>query len=211
MTWTESLVGQFMATVGATRDVTSVLRARSLLTRTGDVTNAGYLLFGTEPQDVFPQAYIRIIRFLSAERGTGARLGVEEGQDVRVGPLPKAIQEAGNVIEEFMPRRRLLAPSGRFEAQPIVPRDAWLEGVVNAVIHRSYSLAGDHIRVELYPNRVEIESPGRFPGLADPGQRCRSADSRATPVLRECARTFASDRNSARASSACSTRCAGSG
>jgi len=43
-----------------------------------------------------------------------------------------------------------------------------LEGLVNAVIHRSYSAAGDHIRVEIFPNRVEIESPGRFPGLADP-------------------------------------------
>ena len=38
---------------------------------------------------------------------------------------------------------------------------------MNALIHRSYSLAGDHIRVEIYPNRIEIESPGRFPGLAD--------------------------------------------
>jgi len=49
-----------------------------------------------------------------------------------------------------------------------VPRDAWLEGLVNAVIHRSYSAAGDHIRVEIYPDRIEIESPGRFPGLLDP-------------------------------------------
>lgn len=49
-----------------------------------------------------------------------------------------------------------------------MPRDAWLEGLVNAVVHRSYSLAGDHIRVSIFPDRVEIESPGRFPGLADP-------------------------------------------
>lgn len=39
---------------------------------------------------------------------------------------------------------------------------------MNAVVHRSYSLAGDHIRVEIFPDRIEIESPGRFPGLADP-------------------------------------------
>lgn len=49
-----------------------------------------------------------------------------------------------------------------------MPRDAWLEGLVNAVIHRSYSAAGDHIRFEIFPNRIEIHSPGRFPGLADP-------------------------------------------
>lgn len=49
-----------------------------------------------------------------------------------------------------------------------MPRDAWLEGLVNAVVHRSYSMAGDHIRVSIHPSRIEIESPGRFPGLADP-------------------------------------------
>ncbi len=50
----------------------------------------------------------------------------------------------------------------------MVPRQAWLEGLVNAVIHRSYSMQGDHTRVELFPNRIEISSPGRFPSFADP-------------------------------------------
>jgi ATP-dependent DNA helicase RecG len=52
-----------------------------------------------------------------------------------------------------------------------MPADAWLEGVVNAAIHRSYSLAGDHTRVEIFDDRIEVTSPGRFPGivgLADP-------------------------------------------
>ncbi len=67
-----------------------------------------------------------------------------------------------------MPKVRALAPSGRFEPRPIIPRNVWLEGLVNAVLHRSYSMAGDHVRVEIFPNRIEIENPGRFPGLADP-------------------------------------------
>ncbi len=53
-----------------------------------------------------------------------------------------------------------------------------LEGIVNAVVHRSYSLAGDHIRVEIFDDRVEIESPGRFPGLvnlSDPARVTRFA------------------------------------
>jgi len=41
-----------------------------------------------------------------------------------------------------------------------VPEDAWLEGVVNAAVHRSYSLAGSHIRVEIFSDRIEIQSPG---------------------------------------------------
>jgi ATP-dependent DNA helicase RecG len=50
---------------------------------------------------------------------------------------------------------------------PLVPEDAWLEGLVNAVVHRSYSIAGDHIRVDIFDDRIEIWSPGRFPGLVD--------------------------------------------
>lgn len=150
-------------------DTTRALKARSLLTRQGDVTNAAYLLFGSNPQDLFPEGYIRVLRFMNKERGTGARLGLEENADHRIeGPLPQALATAIEKIEELIPRRRALSSSGRFEGLPIVPRDAWLEGLVNAVIHRSYSLAGDHIRFEIYPDRVEIESPGRFPGLANP-------------------------------------------
>jgi ATP-dependent DNA helicase RecG len=36
-------------------------------------------------------------------------------------------------------------------------------------VHRSYSLAGDHIRVDIFDNRIEVESPGRFPGIASLG------------------------------------------
>jgi len=49
----------------------------------------------------------------------------------------------------------------------LLPEDAWLEALVNAVIHRSYSVSGDHIRVEIFDDRIEIESPGRFPGIAE--------------------------------------------
>ncbi len=162
------LVQNYRSRVGASSDL-KLFRARSLLTPKDELTNAGYLLFAPRPQDRFPETYIRVIRFLTSERGTGARLGVEEGSDIRIeGPIPRAIQEADRVISSLIPKRRALAESGLFEARPIVPREAWLEGVVNAAIHRSYSLSGDHIRVEIYPDRVEIESPGRFPGLANP-------------------------------------------
>ncbi len=79
---------------------------------------------------------------------------------------------------ELAPSRRALGADGRFGDVALVPEDAWLEGLVNAVIHRSYSLGGDHIRVELFDDRIEIESPGRFPGivaLADPREAPRFA------------------------------------
>jgi ATP-dependent DNA helicase RecG len=166
-----ALVENYRERSGSTRPAEALFGARSLLDRTGRMTNAAYLLFGRHPQDLFPQAYIRVLRFLSTERGTGARFGLDDEGDIRVeGPIPLAIQRARNEIERLIPKRRALSATGTFEPTPIIPTDAWLEGLVNAAIHRSYSLGGDHIRVEIYPDRMEIESPGRFPGLADPAR-----------------------------------------
>ncbi|PZE26035.1 ATP-binding protein [Curtobacterium sp. MCBD17_028] len=165
------LLKQFRSATGASGTFDRLLKARSLVTRHGEYTNGCYLLFGEHPQDEFPQAHIRVIRYLGPERGTGARLSVDDTNDLRIeGPIPYAITKAAEEIERLVPRKRSLRASGLFESEPIVPKDAWLEGVVNAVIHRSYSLGGDHIRVEIFTDRIEIESPGRFPGLADPAR-----------------------------------------
>lgn len=154
--------------LGAAVDVERLLTARSLLTR-GRVTVATYLLFHERPQELLPHALVRLLRYRDVVRGTGSRQSLDASGDVRVeGSIPAMIHEAAAVVEEWMPKRRVLGPSGTFEAQPHIPRDAWLEGLVNAVVHRSYSFAGDHIRVSIFPDRVEIESPGRFPGLVDP-------------------------------------------
>ena len=58
-----------------------------------------------------------------------------------------------------------LGTRGRFTRSTIIPEFAWLEAIVNAVTHRSYSIGGDHIRVEIFDDRIEIGSPGRLPGL----------------------------------------------
>lgn len=148
-----------------------MLAARDLLTRDGRLTVAGWLLFATRPQTLFPSAVVRVLRYADTNRGTGAGMTLYEGGDVRCeGSIPEQITKAADAIEEWVPKVQALAPSGRFEARPIIPRDVWLEGLVNAVLHRSYSMSGDHVRVEIFPNRIEIENPGRFPGLADPGK-----------------------------------------
>lgn len=147
----------------------SMLRARGLLTRDDRLTVAAYLLFANHPQDLFPNAHVRILRYRGVERGAGSGLTLEDAADIRCeGSIPRQITDAAQIIETMIPDRRALGTSGRFEAVPVVPRDAWLEGLVNAVLHRSYSMAGDHVRVEIFPNRLEIASPGRFPGLVDP-------------------------------------------
>ncbi|HMS74348.1 ATP-binding protein [Gordonia sp. (in: high G+C Gram-positive bacteria)] len=148
-----------------------MLAARDLLTRNGHLTVAGWLLFAERPQSLFPSAVVRVLRYADNERGTGARMTLLSGGDIRCeGSIPEQIIHAAALIEEWVPNTQPLARSGRFESRPIIPRDVWLEGLVNAVLHRSYSMAGDHVRFEIFPNRIEISNPGRFPGLADPAK-----------------------------------------
>ena len=53
--------------------------------------------------------------------------------------------------------------TGRFERVPEYPEDAWLEGVVNALYHRSYNLQGNCIYIKHFDDRLEISNSGPLP------------------------------------------------
>jgi ATP-dependent DNA helicase RecG len=148
-------------------DARRLLVARGLITPQGKLTVGAVLLFGDIPQAAYPEAHVRVLRYAGTERGVGARQQLVFDRRIE-GPIPVMLQEAERVVFEVIPTRKALTSSGRFEHVGMIPRDVWLEGMVNAVVHRSYSSMGDHIRVEIFDDRVEIESPGRFPGLVDP-------------------------------------------
>jgi len=167
-------------------DPMRLLHARGLADD-GELTIAGCLLFAEAPQAFLPEAFIRVLRYQGRERGSGTRQQLID--DVRLeGPIPEQLRAAREQVERLQPTRRALNEEGTFEDTPLVPDDAWLEGIVNATVHRSYSMAGDHIRVEIFDDRIEISSPGRFPGLVDlddPLQTMRFA--RNPRIARVCA------------------------
>jgi ATP-dependent DNA helicase RecG len=159
----DDLVFKYAHEAGA-RDGWRLLAARGLI-RGEEVTVAGYLLFGDHPQTQFPNAHLRVLRWRGVEPGVGARQQLLS--DVRCeGPLGKQIEKAAAAVRAVAPTRRALLPTGRFGPVGLIPEDAWLEGIVNAVVHRSYSNIGDHVRINVFDDRIQIESPGRFPGIA---------------------------------------------
>lgn len=160
----QPLLEQYATAVSAP-DPMRLLAARGLAADER-LTVAGTLLFAEDPQALLPETFVRVLRYRGKERGAGARQQLIE--DIHLdGPIPRVVMEARDAVRDHQPVRRALLESGRFGDVPLVPEDAWLEAIVNAVVHRSYSLAGDHIRVEIFDDRIEVWSPGRFPGLVD--------------------------------------------
>lgn len=167
-------------------DSTALMHARGLA-NDRELTIAGALLFAAAPQSSFPEAFIRVLRYRGRERGSGSRQQLIN--DVKIeGPIPLQLLEAKEHVEHLQPMRTALGANGRFGDVPLVPVDAWLEGIVNAAVHRSYSSAGDHIRVEIFDDRIEISSPGRFPGLVDLSDPLKTVRFARNPrIARVCA------------------------
>jgi ATP-dependent DNA helicase RecG len=159
------LVDNYAAALGAP-EALRLLEAREVMVD-GRLTIGGALLFSRNPARALASAQVRVSRFKGAKRESGARQNLI-GDDRLEGPIPRLLDAARESVRQFQPTRRALAASGRFEDIGLVPEDAWLEGIVNAVVHRSYSIQGDYIHVNIYDDRIVIESPGRFPGLVDP-------------------------------------------
>lgn len=155
----------YVEAIGHT-DATRALKGRGLMTRNGELTAAAYLLFGEQPQDLFPAAHLRVLRYQGTTKEAGRRQSLVEDRRFD-GPIPQILADAVEMVRQLEPTRRVLGDKGLFVRESLIPQDAWLEGIVNAVVHRSYSLGGDHIRVEIFNDRIEIESPGRFPGLVN--------------------------------------------
>lgn len=63
------------------------------------------------------------------------------------------------------------------------PSEAIHEILVNAVIHRDYSL-NDDIHIIIYDNRIEIKSPGRLPGYITPANIYDERFSRNPNIVR---------------------------
>jgi ATP-dependent DNA helicase RecG len=131
--------------------------------REGNPTTIGILLFGKNPQAFFPQSGIVFVKFMGIEpRGEDGGVGYGR-RDELVGPLPRIIDRAWNVIYEEM---RVGATVNKLEREELTeyPRFAVREALVNAVAHRDYRISGRRIEIRMYSNRMEIISPGGLPG-----------------------------------------------
>ncbi|HFI0443233.1 TPA: ATP-binding protein [Streptococcus suis] len=145
------------------RSTEEILKARRFLVN-GKLTKAAILLFGKYPSAFFPQARVRFQRFDGTDMGTGGSFNVIK-EVTFDDALPTLITKARDFIRTQLREFQYLDDSGQFQIFPEYPEFAWFEGLVNAVTHRNYSVYGDHIRVLMFDDRLEIHSPGKLPNI----------------------------------------------
>lgn len=141
-----------------------LLKKRHLITKNGQLTIAGLLLFGKDPGGFFPAYRVRFVRYDGIKAETGSRLNIIKDQFFE-GPIPTLVDEVSKMILSQLRDLQILdLNTGQFQTIPEYPRLAWFEGMINAITHRDYSYDGEHIRITMYDNRLEIHSPGGLPG-----------------------------------------------
>lgn len=145
------------------RRVEDALRYWNLIEqRNGSVVlrRAGLLLFAREPLRWHANNRLRIRRVLGEDEGFGRHLRTREHEVA--GPIATLLDQAHRFLLhdllEIEARQESL-----FGRSSLLPRDALDECLVNAVAHRNYAIEGQAIEVLLYPDRVEIRSPGTLP------------------------------------------------
>lgn len=129
------------------------------------LTNAAVLLFAKNIAQFYPNCRVRFVRYDGTKARTGANINIIRDYIIE-SPILKIIQQSkdfiGTQLREFM---ALDAFTGKFHSVPEYPEFAWLEGIVNAVTHREYSMTDRYILVSMYDDRLEIESPGKLPNI----------------------------------------------
>lgn len=165
----EELLNEYKQHIDAVNLSTEqILRARGFLKNlngTEKLTNAAVLLFAENIQQFYPNCRIRFIRYDGNAAQVGTKINITKDVNLEY-PILKIIENAKTYIaSQLREFTALNQQTGKFQIVPEYPEFAWLEGIVNAVTHREYGMSGSYIKVTMFDDRLEIQSPGKLPTI----------------------------------------------
>lgn len=128
------------------------------------VSTACILLFGKRPQDFFPRARVRFIKYSGTEEKVGAEMNVIKDVTFE-GRILEQIQKTIEYLETQVQEHSYLGKEGIFVTERNYPRFVIQEMTVNSVCHRDYSIKGTEIQIKMFDDRIVFETPGRLPGI----------------------------------------------
>ena len=130
-------------------------------------TLAGVMTFSKYPQAYFPQYCITAVVV------PGTEIGQTGGDDERfidnmriTGAIPEMLDDAVEFVMRNSRTKTVIDDKGKRKDIPEYPTKAVREAILNALVHRDYSIHTENIpiRIEMYRDRMEIKSPGGLYG-----------------------------------------------
>ena len=157
------------------------------VTKNGVVTLAAVLLFSPYPQAYFPQLSIIATHVPGTEMGLLDEQGLRFIDSKRLeGTLPEMLDQAVAFVRNNMQVSTRIDPeTGRRIDRPEYPLDAVSETVLNALVHRDYSIhtEGMPIQLTMYSDRLEVANPGGLYGRLTVDQLGKVQPDTRNPVL----------------------------
>ena len=157
------------------------------ITRNGEVTLSAVLLFSPYPQAYFPQLCITAVVVPGKELGETGILGECFLDNRRIeGTLPEMLDGAIQFVRKNMKIKTIIDPdTGKRTDHTDYPVEAVREAVLNALVHRDYSIhtEGMPIQVVMYEDRLEIRNPGGIYGRLRVDQLGKVQPDTRNPVL----------------------------
>jgi len=155
----------------------SLLKNTDIVSEQGTVTIAGLLMFGINPQRFLRNASISFAHYCGDEIS-----GELIDRKTIEGTLPDQVDATLQVI-----KNNILAPSTivglKREERVQYPDRVFRELIVNACVHRNYSIQGSRIRIFMFNNRLEFISPGRLPNTITPDKLKSGVSYAVNPII----------------------------
>ncbi len=174
-------IGRFLTDYSPSSDPIDFTVNQNLVDRaTYEPKIAGLLLFNDNPVTILPRKCgIKITRYDTSER-TPERENLKEQVNIE-GSLYEQIHTAADAVTNIMSNVKIWTPQGLDVVK--YPQETIWEILVNAVIHRDYSISDD-VHILIYNNRIEIISPGKLPGYVNESNILDARYSRNAKIVR---------------------------
>ena len=130
-------------------------------------TLAGLLTFSRYPQSCFPQLCITAVCLPGTQMGETGGGGERFIDNKRItGAIPDMLEEAVEFVRKNSRTKTIIDDEGRRTDKPEYPMKAVREAILNALVHRDYSIHTENVpvRIEMYRDRMEVISSGGLYG-----------------------------------------------
>lgn len=136
--------------------------------KNGKPTLFSELMFGLYPQAYFPQLSVIAVSVPGIQIGETDQDGSRFIDNKRIeGTIPEMLDASLMFIRNNMKTKTIIdGQTGKRTDKPEYPVNAVREAVLNALVHRDYSMhtEGMPIQITMYSDRMEIKSPGGLYG-----------------------------------------------